>query len=188
MGDVVDSKNWCQVFGNSVVKDKNSDDKHFLKILSEEYKAYKDKQVTKQITRMQRNKRKNFWLVTLSPKVGWPWKARFLTMWSPALMQPGKLAKYAIMVTRSGGCCPSWQQIFLIAPFSNYLVVHQTQSLLPEFIVFCLDVGEFLPQNLNSLDNALALRSLRNSLNFFIGTTFAEFLHVRVYWLSLTFS
>ena len=70
MGDVVDSKNWCQVFGNSVVKDKNSDDKHFLKILSEEYKAYKDKQVTKQITRMQRNKRKNFWLVTLSPKVG----------------------------------------------------------------------------------------------------------------------
>ena len=49
MGDVVDSKNWCQVFGNSVVKDKNSDDTHFLKILSEEYKACKDKQVAKQI-------------------------------------------------------------------------------------------------------------------------------------------
>ena len=49
------------------------------------------------------------------------------------------------MVMRSGACCPSWQQIFLIAPFSNYLVVHETQSTLPEFIVFCLDVAEFPP-------------------------------------------
>ena len=60
MGDVVDSKNWCQVFGNSVVKDKNSDDTHFLKILSEEYKACKDKQATKQINQNAKKQKEKF--------------------------------------------------------------------------------------------------------------------------------
>ena len=49
MGDVVNSKSWHQVFRHSVVKDKNSDSTHFLDILPEEYKACKDKQVTKKI-------------------------------------------------------------------------------------------------------------------------------------------
>ena len=49
MGDVVNSKTWHQVFRHSVVKDKNSDSTHFLDILPEEYKACKDKQVTKKI-------------------------------------------------------------------------------------------------------------------------------------------
>lgn len=49
MGDVVNSKSWHQVFGHSVVKDKSSDNTNFLDILPEEYKACKDKQVTKKI-------------------------------------------------------------------------------------------------------------------------------------------
>ena len=49
VGDVVKSKRWHQVFGHSVVKDKNSDNTHFLDILPAEYKACKDKQVTKKI-------------------------------------------------------------------------------------------------------------------------------------------
>jgi len=60
MGDVVDSKNWYQVFGNSVVKDKNCDDTHFLDILSQEYKACKDKQVTKKINQNAKKQKEKF--------------------------------------------------------------------------------------------------------------------------------
>ena len=60
MGDVVSSKSWHQVFGNSVVKDKNSDDTHFLDILSEEYKACKDKQVTKKISQNAKKQKEKF--------------------------------------------------------------------------------------------------------------------------------
>ncbi|XP_044164132.1 uncharacterized protein LOC122948377 [Acropora millepora] len=60
MGDVVSSKSWHQVFGNSVVKDKNSDDTHFLGILSEEYKACKDKQVTKKISQNAKKQKEKF--------------------------------------------------------------------------------------------------------------------------------
>jgi len=60
MGDVVDSKNWYEVFGNSVVKDKNCDDTHFLDILSQEYKACKDKQVTKKINQNAKKQKEKF--------------------------------------------------------------------------------------------------------------------------------
>ena len=60
MEDVVDSKNWYQVFGNSVFKDKNSDDTLFLDILSVEYKACKDKQVTKKINQNTKKQKEKF--------------------------------------------------------------------------------------------------------------------------------
>ena len=59
---VVISKSWHQVFGNSVVNDKNSDDTHFLDILSEEYQACKDKQVTKKITQNANKQKKKFFI------------------------------------------------------------------------------------------------------------------------------
>lgn len=67
MGDAVNSKSWYQVFGNSVVKDKNSDDTHFLDILSEEYNACKDKQVTKKINQNAKKQKEKF---LIGPKVG----------------------------------------------------------------------------------------------------------------------
>ena len=60
MGDVVDSKNWYEVFGNSVVKDKNCDNTHLLDILSQEYKACKDKQVTKKINQNAKKQKEQF--------------------------------------------------------------------------------------------------------------------------------
>lgn len=60
MGDVVQSKHWRQVFGESVSKEKNSEDSHFLNVLAQEYKSCKDKQVTKQIKTNARQQKQKF--------------------------------------------------------------------------------------------------------------------------------
>ena len=180
MGDVVSSKSWRQVFGNSVVKDKNSVDTHFLDILSEEYKACKDKQVTKKISQNAKKQKEKFLIGNTKSQSRLTLEGRILDNVKSCTDAARKIGRVRNYGDESGACCPLWQQSFHIAPFSNYLVVRQTQSALPQFIVFCLDVGEFLPLNLNSLESVSALRSLRNSLNFFIETTLLELLHVEV--------
>ena len=176
MGYLVSSKSWRQVFGNSVVKDKNSDDTHFLGILSEVYKACKDKQVTKKISQNAKKQKEKFLIgntqsrLTLEGKILDNVKSR-----TDAARKIGRVRNYGDEKRRL---------LSIVATDFPYRTLQELFGCSPNTVtaarVFCLDVGEFLPLNLNSPDRVSALRSLRNSLNFFIETTLLELLHVEV--------
>ena len=180
MGDVVSSKSWHQVFGNSVVKDKNSDDTHFLGILSEEYKACKDKQVTKKISQNAKKQKEKFLIgntksqsrLTLEGKILDNVKSR-----TDAARKIGRVRSYGDEKRRL---------LSIVATDFPYRTLQQLFGCSPNTVsaatVHCLLFGRggILPLNLNSLESVSALRSLRNSLNFFIETTLLELLHVEV--------
>ena len=48
--EALQSKHWQQVFKIKFQKKKNSEDNHFLNVLTQEYKSCKDKQIAKQIS------------------------------------------------------------------------------------------------------------------------------------------
>ena len=109
MGHVVSSKSWRQVFGNSVVKDKNSVDTHFLDILSEEYKACKDKQVTKKISQNAKKQKEKFLIGNTKSQSRLTLEGRILDnvkSCTDAARRIGQVRNYG---DESGACCPLWQ-------------------------------------------------------------------------------
>ena len=179
MGDVVNSKSWHQVFGNSVVKDKNSDDTHFLDILSEEYKACKDKQVTKKINQNPKKQKEKFLIGNTKSQSRLPLEGKILDnvkSRTDAARIIGRVRNYGdekrrlLSIVEKDFPYRTLQQLFGCSP----------NTVTPARVHCLLDVGEFLPLNLNSLDSVSALRALRNSLNIFIETTLPELLHVEV--------